>query len=164
MDIIITTSVGNGETLLSCFDNALKNANVHNYNLIRLSSIIPPKSNVMIQSSYTHKLSEFGNKLYVVMAEMKSNMAGKHIAAGIGWYQLEDSRGFFVEHEVVGNTKIAVHSEITFLIHNSLKDMCSFRGVEFKEKNVKLVISSTKVMDKPTCALAIAVYKSEGWK
>ena len=44
MDIKVVCGVGSGKTALSAFDSALKDAGVYNYNLITLSSIIPPDS------------------------------------------------------------------------------------------------------------------------
>lgn len=162
--IKVVKSVGEGSTLLSAFDNALQNAGVSNYNLVRLSSIIPPGTKVSNISHYETPPEEFGHKLYLVMADIRSNEAGKYIAAGIGWYQLEDNRGYFVEHEVIGETKIAVKSEIDQRIRNTLKDMCKFRKTTFNEKQVHTAISIAKINNKPTCAQVLAVYQSEGWK
>ena len=162
--IKIVESAGEGSTLLSAFDNALQNAGVSNYNLIRLSSIIPPNSKVTKIPHYQTPPAEFGYKLYNVMAEMRSSEAGKYLAAGIGWYQLDDNRGFFVEHELIGETNIAVKSEIDQRIRNSLRDMCKFRKIEFNNKSVKTAISIVKVKNKPACALVLAVYKSESWE
>jgi len=164
LDIKIVKAVGEGSTLLSAFDNALQNAGVSNYNLIRLSSIIPPNSKVTKISKYETPPEEFGHKLYLVMADIRSNEAGKYIAAGVGWYQLADNRGFFVEHEVIGETRIAVKSEIDQRITNTIKDMCKFRGVEFDEENVNSSISLIQVNDKPACAQVLAVYQSQGWE
>lgn len=163
MEIQIITSCGEGRTLLSAFDNALQNAGVSNYNLIVLSSIIPPSSTLTKKRVFATPPEEFGHRLYVVRAEMRSNEAGKFIAAGVGWYQLEDGRGYFVEHEIVGETKVAVHSEIENRIYNSLSDMCSFRKVRFVKEKVQSAISVTQVVDKPACVLAIAVYRAEAW-
>jgi len=41
----LVSSVGTGSTELNAFDNALCNAGVGNYNLIKVSSILPPMSN-----------------------------------------------------------------------------------------------------------------------
>ena len=163
MEIQIVTSSGEGRTLLSAFDSALQNAGVSNYNLIVLSSIIPPSSTLVKKRMYTTPPEEFGHRLYVVRAEMRSNEAGKFIAAGVGWYQLEDGRGYFVEHEIVGETKIAVQSEIENRIHNSLSDLCSFRKVRFVKEKAQSAIAVSQVVDKPACVLAVAVYRSEPW-
>ncbi len=45
MKIHIGTSIGTGETELSAFDTALYNAGIANYNLLYLSSVIPPRVN-----------------------------------------------------------------------------------------------------------------------
>jgi arginine decarboxylase len=42
VDIIITTGTAQGPTALAAFDAALLGAGVANYNLIPLSSVIPP--------------------------------------------------------------------------------------------------------------------------
>jgi arginine decarboxylase len=163
MELSVMTSVGEGTTLLSAFDAALQNAGVCNYNLIPLSSVIPPRAKVVKRPQYKTPPSEFGHKLYVVKAEIRSNELGKYIAAGIGWYQLEDRRGFFVEHEVMGETNVAVKSEIYQRIKNSLKDLCKHRKIKFNEKNVQSAVSIAKIKNKPTSALVLVVYKSEGW-
>ncbi len=163
MQIQIVTSTGEGKTLLSAFDNALQNAGVSNYNLIVLSSIIPPESTIVRKKSYVTPPQEFGHRLYVVRAEMRSNETGKFIAAGVGWYLLDDGRGFFVEHELVGDTKVAVEYDIENRIRNSLSDMCAFRHIRFVKEKVQTAIAIKQVDGQPACALAVAVYRSEPW-
>ena len=165
MDIHIVTGVGTGRTTLSAFDSALKVAGVLNYNLIPLSSIIPPNSKVYKIRRYKTPKEEYGHKLYVVKAEIRSHEVGKFLAAGIGWYQFgEDGRGVFVEHEIIGETKVAVESEIALRIKNSLKDLCENRNVKFSEGKVKSTISLTQISNHPTSVLALAVFQSEGWE
>lgn len=164
MEIKIIKGIGGGKTMLSAFDSALKDAGVYNYNLITLSSIIPPGSKVLKIRRFKTPVNEYGYKLYVVKAELRSEEAGKFIAAGIGWYQFEDGRGVFVEHEIKGETRIAVESEINLRIKNSLKDLCAFRNIAFQESEIKSVVSSTQIKDRPTCVLALAVFQSEGWE
>lgn len=163
MKIYITSGQGTGRTTLSAFDTALKNAGVYNYNLIPLSSIIPPKAKIIRKRKFHSDPEEFGHKLYVVKAEIRSQQVGKHIAAGIGWYQLDDGRGLFVEHEEIAETRLAVESEIQAKISNSLKDMCKSRGIPFKIDDIKSMTMVMKVSEGPSCVLAIAVYQSEGW-
>lgn len=164
MEIKIVCGVGSGKTILSSFDSALKDAGVYNYNLITLSSIIPPGSKVNKIRRYKTPYLEYGHKLYVVKAEYRSEEAGKFIAAGIGWYQLEDGRGIFVEHEIKGETKVAVESEINLRIINSLKDLAKFRGFRFVEPKMRSAIALTQIKDSPTCVLTLAVFQSEAWE
>ncbi len=163
MKISVVASVGEGTTLLSSFDAALNNAGVSNYNLIPLSSVIPPQSQIAPTEKFQTPDSEWGHKLYVVKAEMRSQKSKKYIAAGIGWYQLEDGRGLFVEHECLENTQESVEAELNFLIDNSLKNLCEHRNIPFDSQKINKKISVIRVTDKPACALVLAVYQSEGW-
>lgn len=163
LEIKVVCGVGTGKTTLSAFDCALKDAGVYNYNLIALSSIIPPNCTVSKAKRYLTPPEEYGYRLYVIKAEIRSEEAGKFIAAGLGWYQLEDGSGIFVEHEIKGETRIAVESEIALRIKNSLKDLAKFRNIKFNESKIHSTVSIAHIKDKPTCALVLAVYQSEGW-
>lgn len=164
MVIKVIKGAGEASTPLSAFDGALKDAGVYNYNLITLSSVIPPKSKVEKQDSYQTPEGEWGHKLYCVMAEERSERAGKFIAAGVGWYQLEDGRGLFVEHHITGDTKEVAESIIMTRIKNSLMDLCKFRGIKWENPRMNYEISVAEVKGQPASVLVIAVYKSEGWE
>src|SRR3990172_10239297 len=97
MKITVAAGRGEGSTTLSAFDAALKVAGIHNYNIIKLSSVIPPESNVVVKK-WKNSPTEHGKKLYTVMAEIRSDIMKRSIAAGIGWYQTKDNRGVFAEH------------------------------------------------------------------
>jgi pyruvoyl-dependent arginine decarboxylase (PvlArgDC) len=104
------------------------------------------------------------------MAEKRSPRKGNILSAGIGWYQLDDNRGFFVEHhheEVQSDDVISeneVEEDIKTRIYNSLKDMCKFRDIKFDKNKLFSSVTTAKVGNMPTSALSIAVYKSHGWK
>ena len=49
MKIKVTYGTGEGLTKLAAFDRALFNAGIANYNLIKLSSVIPKNSEVLIE-------------------------------------------------------------------------------------------------------------------
>ena len=164
MKISVVTAVGRANTLLSAFDNALQNAGVHNYNLIPLSSVIPPGTSVITQRRYKTPPEEFGHRLYCIEAEIRSDETGKFIAAGLGWYQFDDKRGLFVEHWIKGETHVAVKSVIEFRILKSLQDMCRFRRIKFMKKNLHSAVSIAQVKREATSVLAMAVYQSESWK
>lgn len=162
MVITITSGIGTGKTPLSAFDAALKEAGVSNYNLIPLSSIIPPGSTIRIKK-FTTPEEDYGNKLYVVKAEIRTRESGKYIGAAVGWYQLPDGRGIFVEHEKIGDTKKAVEYDLEEDVRNSLLDLCRSRKFPINEKNLKMKSAITKAKDSSASALVIAVYKAERW-
>lgn len=162
MDIIVMSGKGHGKTPLSAFDAALMDAGISNYNLIVLSSVIPPKSVIKFRK-FKAKKEEWGHKLYLVKAEIRSRQSGMHIGSALGWYQMKDGRGVFVEHETVGETKEAVESNLKEEVHNSLHDLCKTRHIFVTEKDLNMKMCIARVTDQPTCALVVAVYKSEGW-
>lgn len=154
--IYIVSATGEGRTEISAFDNALHNAGIANYNLITLSSIIPPNTEVEIVDKLTWNDKEFGDRLYCVMARQITSVFGEFASAGIGWAQnKKDGRGLFVEHHAES------HDTVKKLIENSLNDMKKYRATEFQYTSDK--ITSIECVDKPVCALVVAVYKSEPW-
>lgn len=167
MEILIVKGAGEGITLLSAFDNALTNAGVSNYNLICLSSVIPPNSSIKKIKKYKTPKEHWGHKLYVVKAEQRSDRLGRAIASGIGWYMLDDQKGLFVEHETEGaegEDEEQVKQHIETSIKNSLSDLCKNRDLLYDESKVELLVSSTVVGNHPACVLTLAVYKAENWQ
>lgn len=164
MKIIVTSGKGTGDTTLSAFDSALKDAGVYNYNLIKLSSVIPPNSEIVVEK-FKAPENEFGDRLYVVCAEERSDLLGHSIAAGIGWYQWEDDRGVFAEQHDIVNVADSKEAEnnVSKKLESSIRNLCEFRGIEFVRSKLVLNISSIVVSSKPSCALVIAVYESVPW-
>jgi arginine decarboxylase len=162
MDILLTTGKGEGKTPIAAFDAALKDAGVYNYNLIYLSSVIPPKSRIKFEKPNENP-KDWGNRLYVVKAEMRSRQSGKYIGAALGWTQWEDGRGIFVEHEETGETKEAVEANLKAEVEKSLSDMCKSRGIRIDKSKLHVKICTTKVTDLPASVIVIAVYKTEKW-
>jgi arginine decarboxylase len=156
MKITVTTGASEGPTLLAAFDAALTEAGVADYNLIYLSSIIPQNS--MIETArYVAPPSEYGHRLYVVMARRNEQSVGRQAWAGLGWVQEKDSRrGLFVE--LVGENKV----EVKEAIEATLRSMMKSRGRQYGDIQSQLM--GITCYGKPVCALVIAVYKSEGWE
>lgn len=163
MRIPIVSATGSGRTLLSSFDHALRRCGVHNYNLLPLSSVIPPGSEVTPVDGYRPAGDEHGHRLYLVKADARSDVPGQGIAAGIGWYQWGDGRGVFVEHEGYGATAMRAEIEVRGLICESLRDLCAFRDIPFDAARVGTRIEAAEVGDSPTTALVLAVYRAEAW-
>ncbi len=163
MNIIITSGKGSGKTTLSAFDNALFDAGVSNYNLITLSSIIPPNT-VIKQQKYKTPDSEYGYRLYTVMSEIRSRESGRWIGAVIGWCQEEDGRGVFVEHKAIENTEEMVKTYLYEEVKKSLSDLCRLRGFTFSTVKMRMKLSIAKVTEIPTSALVLAVYQPRGWE
>ena len=158
MKINVATGIGTGPTKLSAFDSALNDAGVANYNLIRLSSVIPPNSIIIAKDDKKDlKIKgSWGDKLYVVMAETRVDTPNVEAWAGIGWVQdKKTGKGLFVEHE--GNSKEAVQRDI----NQSLGALMATRNVNFGKVNMKIV--GRVCTHHPVCALVVAVYQSNDW-
>ncbi len=162
--IPVVAGIGRGSTLLSAFDAALVACGVHNYNLIPLSSVVPPAAEVVPIEAYVPETDEHGHRLYVVKAEIRSDQAGQTVGAGVGWYQWGDGRGVFVEHEATGPTHRSVAAELDHRVCHSLRDLCAARGVAFDPIRARSRLAFAEVADEPTSALVLAVYRSEGWR
>lgn len=97
---------GVGPTEKAAFDAALADAGLHQYNLRRLSSVIP--ADVTVESSGTAPdLGPTGNVLDVVLAEQVSH-PGARAAAGLAWAR-DDDGGVFYE---VGDTEPETVAEL----------------------------------------------------
>ena len=163
MNIYVSSAFGRGKTLLSAFDQALQICGVYNYNLITLSSIIPKGTKIIKVDQYKAKKEEYGYKLYAVNWSIKSREVGKVIASGLGWYQIADGSGVFVEHDSTGYNPKRVEHDLLLKIEASLRDLCAFRAIPFEKSRMDYAIGIGKVQKEPSCALAIAAYKVEGW-
>lgn len=156
MKIKITSGTGVGPTELSAFDNALVNAGVANFNLIYLSSVIPPGSTILDSSQPVEIDGTWGDRLYVVMAQKRTSARNQEAWAGIGWMQdPETKKGLLVEHE--GHTEEEVRADI----ENSLKGLAENRGEKFGPINMKIV--GKKCISLPVCSLVVAVFESNAW-
>lgn len=156
MKIYLTSATGQAQTELAAFDKALIDAGIANTNLIMLSSVIPPKPVIVFEKPEINE-DQYGNRLYVVMAQHRTSKKGETVAAGIGWVIEESNRfGLFVEHEA--KTK----NDVTKLINSSLQDMVENR-TGFKFGPIEMLIEEVSCTDKSVCALACAVYKLENW-
>jgi arginine decarboxylase len=156
MKIKISSGTGKAHTKLAAFDAALHAAGIANYNLIRLSSVIPPGSDISVVNQITEQPGQWGDKLYVVMAEIRVDTPNMEAWAGIGWVQdKKTGKGLFVEHE--GANEQTVRRDIKA----SLEALMGIREVSFGEINME-VIGRTCTHD-PVCALVTAVYQAESW-
>jgi len=160
MKIHLATGIGSGPTRLAAFDSALNDAGVANFNLIKLSSVIPPATEIVLHDTGIPKKSihgSWGDKLYVVMAEKRTDTSNEEAWAGIGWVQdKKTGKGLFVEHE--GSSEKAVRNDIK----QSLEALMATRNVNFGSIHMK--VKGTACKHLPVCALVAAVYQASDWK
>jgi arginine decarboxylase len=157
MQIQISDGIGVGPTEIAAFDQSLVHAGVANYNLIYLSSVLPPGSDVTYVERAKRPSGDWGDRLYVVMAQKRVSRRNQEAWAGIGWIQDEETKkGLLVEHE--GHSE----SEVKADIEHSLNALAKNRKMSFGPQQFHIV--GTKCIDKPACALVVAVFESSRWR
>ncbi|MGQ4599161.1 pyruvoyl-dependent arginine decarboxylase [Nocardia sp. R6R-6] len=156
LTIEVGATTGVGSTAMSAFDAALRGLGVGEANLIRLSSVIPPRATVE-RIGRVRKPIAWGDRLYCVYAARHVDRRGASAAAGIGWALRDDGSGagLFVEHEA------ETAEEVTALIRASLADMTRHRGDGFGP--VQLCTVDTTCTGDPACALVLAAYHTSPW-
>lgn len=158
VDISIRTASGAGRTTLSAFDHALLNAGVANFNLLALSSVIPPGSTVthVADGSEQPVEGDHGDRLYCVLSTAYAVEPGQVAWAGLGWTVDEETGGgLFVEH--AARTEEDLHRALS----DSLGDLVAHRGGGYGE--FRTLTASASYVDRPVCALAVAAYEVSGW-
>jgi arginine decarboxylase len=156
MRISVSPGIGTGPTTLAAFDAALMAAGVHDYNLIPLSSVIPPGA-VLERRRHVAPPEDYGRRLYLVLAHETASEEGASAAAGLGWVREPgDGRGLFVEAH--GTSE----AEVRGLIDGTLEAMTAARGREYGPVETELV--SAQFAGEPVCALVAAVYASVPWE
>lgn len=157
MTIQVVSGIGRGPTELAAFDAALCEAGIENTNLIRLSSVLPPRTEVVVSNGRAEHDARWGDRLYVVYAETRSSIEGAEVWAGVSWVQFDDGRGLFVEHE--GGQEQTVRESL----YTSVKALCATRGLPAPEI-VESVVVGAPCDGEPVCALVAAVFEAEGWR
>lgn len=153
--IALARGIGRGPTSLAAFDSALLDAGVANYNLICLSSVIPPGSVIERRRWHTPPQA-WGQRLYCVISQMREERPGHAAHAGIGWVHDEtDGRGLFVELHDSDRDRLQRDLQTTLL------SMQRQRGIELGP--VQTEIATASCQDEPVCALVIAVYAPQPW-
>ena len=153
LDITVRTGSGTGRTVLSSFDHALQLAGVADFNLVTLSSVIPPGSRVRMVNAPLP--GDHGDVLFCVRAQAYAEHPGDIVWAGIGWCVDETGGGLFVEHH--GGSEQSVTEQIEL----SLGDMNARRGGGYGK--VHTALASAHCVDEPACALVIAAYRVSSW-
>ena len=141
--------------MLAAFDSALLAAGVANYNLICLSSVIPPGSHIERRRWCTPP-QDWGRRLYCVVSQAREQRPGHAVHAGIGWVQeAEGGQGLFVELHDDDEARLDRDLRAT------LRSMQQQRGIALGPVHTE--IASATCTAEPVCALVIAVYASAAW-
>jgi arginine decarboxylase len=155
--IRVSAGSGIGPTRLAAFDSALRSAGVADFNLIRLSSVIPPGATVTTSPADDQIRGKHGDLLYCVYADAYASTPGEQAWAGIAWSRRDDGsgEGLFVEHS--GASRPTVERDL----RATLEAMSVGRAFNFAPAGS--LVSSAECADHPVCAVVIAAYCRASW-
>lgn len=141
---IIRTGVGTSDKYLPSFDKALIEAGVGNYNLVRLSSILPAHCKRVRMIDIKE-----GSLLPTAYATITSNIEGETIVSviGVGIPKNKDNVGVIMEYSCHG---FSVRKKLAMKVLNEMiQEAFDVRGWELDE-----IISDgveARVMENETC-------------
>jgi len=149
--IHVAGGVGVGPTEMAAYDAALADANLHNYNLIAVSSVIPANAELAVVDQ-APDLGPAGNRLTVVQGKIVAGPESDadEIATGIGW-ATGPGPGLFYEAHGVGST--AVEREI----RRGLDAGCELREWTITDRDVAMSAIEPR-KEGYTAAVMLAAY------
>jgi len=158
LTIRVSAGTGTGRTTLAAFDAALVAAGVGDFNLVRLSSVVPPGSEVLEVDGRDQLQGEHGDALYCVYAAGFASLPGHEAWAGVAWSRRDDGSGagLFVEHDGPSHEQVA-----TDLTH-SLEDLSATRGGAYRHEGRRIAGLTCATL--PVCAVVVATFRRAGWE
>jgi arginine decarboxylase len=157
--LLIRVSMGSGiaPTRLAAFDSALFAAGVAGFNLVRLSSVIPPHAVVRQVTGSDQVQGAMGDVAYCVYAAAYASNPGDQAWAGLAWAvdPEQSGAGLFVEHTACAESVVRRDLQAT------TEAMSRTRGNRYSMAGQ--TVSSAICVDHPVCAVVIATYGTAGW-
>ncbi len=156
MQLRLFSATGAGPTPLAAFDRALQQGNVHDTNLIVLSSVVPVGATVVRELPQPGEF-RVGDRLYCVMAEERTVEPGSEAWAGLAWAtDINGGGGLFVEAH--GASEHFVRWELEMTINALLKDRPYMETGPVDMEVIGIACESD-----PVCAMVMCVYEPGAW-
>ena len=157
LSIKVSRGAGSGPTRLAAFDSALMACGVADFNLVKLSSVIPSGAEVIEVSSDQQHRGGHGDLLYCVYADAYTSTPGELAWAGVAWAVRNNGSkdGMLVEH--TGLSEALLNRDL----QASLGAMSAARGGVYEPAGLATI--SALCVDHPVCALVIATYRTAAW-
>ncbi|GAH38388.1 unnamed protein product, partial [marine sediment metagenome] len=112
--VFFVKGIGHHKSKLAAFEQALRNAGIEKYNLVNVSSILPPHCIEIIKEE-GFKLLRPGQIVYAVLSRVDSNQLNQMISASIGVAKPSDKNqyGYLSEHHMydAGSEEIGNYTE-----------------------------------------------------
>lgn len=125
--VFFTCGVGESTERLDSFEMALRAASIECYNLVTVSSILPPKCQIITREEGLRQMHP-GSIIFTVMSRLSSNEPHRRISASVGMAIPEDKEnqwGYFAEHHSFGESyeKAGKYAEkLAYDMYHSITD------------------------------------------
>ena len=124
-----TKGTGKHRNRLESFELALRDAGIEKYNLVRVSSILPPYCKIIGKNRGIQKLQP-GQIVHCVLAETSTDEPSRLIGAAVGLAQPTEGHqyGYISEHHGFGMTEVRLRDMVEDMAATML---ASTLGIEF---------------------------------
>ena len=164
--VFFTKGVGKHQTRLQSFEMALRKAGIETCNLVRVSSILPPKCKIISRRKGLEQISP-GQITFVVMAEASTNEPSRLVGAGIGLAQPAEGTqyGYISEHHGFGMTE----ARLSDLVEDMAATMLATTlGIEFDpetayDERKEIYHMSGKIVHTQACVQTARGSKQGHW-
>lgn len=149
--IRIVRGTGSGPTAMAAYDAALADGNVHNYNLVSVSSVVPANATIEVVGD-APDLGPAGERLTVVegRATVGPDRPDRAVAS-IGWDRVPEGPGIFYESSGTDPEGVAERVERGLAAGRGLREWA------FGETGREAVVADPDP-DRYTTAVVLAVY------
>jgi len=129
--LFLTKGMGRHKERLTSFEMALRSANIAQYNLVKVSSILPPGCKIISKEKGLKALSP-GEIVFCVMSENSTNEPHRLIASSVGIAIPREQKeyGYLSEHHSYGQKEEDAGDYVESLAAEML---ATSLGVEFNE-------------------------------
>ena len=142
-----TSGHAEGETQLNAFDNALVAAGIGHWNLVKVTSIAPPRA-LLVEAPFE---IEAGTLVPAVLASVSSSEPGRQITACIGIGQSGQGHGMIMEHSGRGSP-----AEMEAIVRDMLQEAMDRRGLRIDQVTVRSVTHTVERVG--SCVAAVVLW------
>ncbi len=165
-EAFFTKGVGKHHDRLQSFELALRQAGIEICNLVRVSSIFPPRCKVISKKRGLQKIQP-GQITYVVLSEASTNEPLRMLGAGIGLAVPADGNqyGYISEHHGFGIAKIQLSDAVEDMAATML---ATTLGIEFDpetayDERKEIYHMSGKIIETRACVQTARGDKNGLW-
>jgi arginine decarboxylase len=164
--VFFTNGVGVHREKLESFEMALRDAGIEKFNIVTISSILPPACQIISKKSGLEQLKA-GQIVFCVMSRNESNEPNRLMVASVGIAEPSDKtqHGYISEHHGFGQTDQCAGDYAEDLAASMLASTLGIEqpsAVEWKEKEQYYKISG-KIVKTYNCTQSSIGTKGTDW-